>query len=297
MGLMGKFCNRAKYVEIGLKEVQRVICEHLKFNILDFKAHKIWQYENPPYLHSGIKRRSTKTQAQYLADQKNTHWDLYDIEKFYQNVLYKHIHNFFKFKMNCNNKVARILANLSSFDGTFYVAYKKLEGKNLKAMIQTKHILTGSPLSQCLAFLCFKDTFDKSHSICLKNNGKLAVYVDDITITNTTKSLKKEVIELLAKDGLMIARAKTKHLPKKADKENLGIRHTDSGLSPTKEFIKNNIEKREELNKANVTHLLTKSSRKLHKLKKDSSSKAQIDLINKAQTVKGQDCYTKYLSQ
>jgi hypothetical protein len=95
----------------------------------------------------------------------------------------------------------------------------------------------------------------------------------------------------------MIARTKTKHLPKKADKENLGIRHTDSGLSPTKKFIKNNIKNREELNTANSKHLLTKSSRQLHKLKKDSPSKAQIDLINKAQTVKGQDCYTKYVSQ
>lgn len=297
MGLRGKFCNCAKYVEIGLKEVQRVICEHLQFSILDFNEKKIWQYENPPYLHSGIKCRSTKTQAQYLSDQINTHWDLYDIEKFYQNVLYKHIFDFFHKKMNCNRRVARILANLSLFDGTFYVAYKKLEGKELKAMVQTKHILTGSPLSQCLAFLCFKETFDKIHDICLKNNGKLAVYVDDITITNATKTLKKEVIESLAKDGLMIARTKTKHLPKKADKENLGIRHTDSGLSPAKKFITKNINNREFLNKANATHLLAKSSRKLHKLKKDSTSKTQIALINKVQTVKGQDCYTKYVSQ
>jgi hypothetical protein len=36
MGLRGKFFNRAKYVEVGLKEVQRVICEHLQFSILDF---------------------------------------------------------------------------------------------------------------------------------------------------------------------------------------------------------------------------------------------------------------------
>ena len=297
MGLRGKFFNRARYVEIGLKEVQRVICEHLQFGILDFNKGQWWLYKNPSYLHSGIKHRSTKTQAQYLSDQVSTHWDLYDIEKFYQNVLYKHIFDFFHKKMNCNRRVARILANLSSFDGTFYVAYKKLEGKELKAMVQTKHILTGSPLSQCLAFLCFKETFDKIHDICLKNNGKLAVYVDDITITNATKALKKDVIELLAKDGLTINNEKIIYLPKKADKENLGIRHTDSGLSPTKKFIKNNIKNREELNTENSKHLLTKSSRKLHKLKKDSTSKAQIDLINKAQTVKGQYCYTKYVSQ
>jgi hypothetical protein len=225
-------------IKFGLKEVQRVIHEHLTFRVLDYKKNQTWHYEFPEYVHSGVRARSPITAHKYLGDVTWQSWDSFDLSKFFQTITFTQVKNFFRDVMKCQNQVAVILAKLCCFDAKAYHELNK--GTDSEKMLPNYHLLTGSPCSVVLSFLIFKQQFDQIDRLCKENNAKFALYCDDITVTNSNPDIKKQIYEILESKGLMFNTEKETHQPAHARyKTALGIRQSvDGKLAPGKKFNK-----------------------------------------------------------
>lgn len=192
-------------------EVPKAIVERLHrrlFSLLE-------RIEKPPYLHSGVKKRSYLTNARaHLGSGALVKLDL---KKFYPSVKADMVYRFFHGTLQCSPDVAGLLTKLCVHDG---------------------HVPTGSCLSQLLAFFAVKPLFDEIESLARTEGACFTVYVDDMTISGVRASpaLLWKVKQLVHSHGLKYH--KDRFYP-------LGVRRVVTGVlidgdrlavQPSKEF-------------------------------------------------------------
>lgn len=124
----------------------------------------------PDYIHSAIKRRSYITNADVHRESKNIL--KIDIKKFFPSINFYYIHDFFLNTLKCSPDIATILAKVCTVNTKKYGT----------------HLPTGSCISPILSFLANKKLFDAIKNACEKEDCKLTLYVDDITISGENAS-------------------------------------------------------------------------------------------------------------
>ena len=164
----------------------------------------------PDYLHSGIKGRSNITNARvHIGDHPVL---TMDIKKFYPSVTKKSIYHFFHKTMNSAPDVAGVLAELCSYDD---------------------HIPTGSRLSMPLSFWANHTMYTNIHSYCLRKEGVLSVFVDDLTFSGklVNKLFRNNVKRIVEEAGLVVHPDKTQLYSRDKPKLITGVIVGSNGMS------------------------------------------------------------------
>lgn len=176
--------------EFKLKKIQKRI-----FNLLN-------RIEKPEWVISGKKGKSYIDNAR-LHQSKNNVCTI-DIEKFYDSTKEIYVYNFFKYTMHMEKDVAAVLTDLVTYNGK---------------------IPTGTPTSQLVAFLSYKDIFVKIHNMCSRKEILFSLFVDDITLSSDKiidKKIKYKINALLNSKELHIKKTKTKFFSIKSNKSITG---------------------------------------------------------------------------
>ncbi len=176
--------------EDRLKKIQKRI-----FKLLN-------RIEKPEWVISGKKGKSYVDNAK--KHQFNNNICTIDIEKFYDSTKEIYVYNFFKNTMNMSTDIATILTSLVTYEG---------------------RIPTGTPTSQLIAFLSYKDIFTKIYETCKEQDIIFSLYVDDITLSSNkiiNKNIKYKINSLLNLSNLNIKKSKTKFFSKKTNKSVTG---------------------------------------------------------------------------
>ena len=127
-----------------------------------------------------------------------------DIEKFYDSTKEIYVYNFFKNKMKMSIDIATIMTALVAYEG---------------------RIPTGTPTSQLIAFLSYKDIFIRIYEMCKLKEIQFSLYVDDITLSSDkiiNKNIKYKIDKLLNLQDLNIKKSKTKFYSKNTNKSVTG---------------------------------------------------------------------------
>ena len=153
--------------------------------------------EPPTYLHSAIRKRSYKTNAEVHLGHGGNVLKI-DISKFFPSVRYHCVHAFFLSTLKCSPDIAVILAKLCT------VSTKKYRGV---------HLPTGSCISPILSFLANRRMFDSIANLCRSENCRFSLYVDDITISgpNATGHLLAKIAQIIFQAGYGYHKIKTYH--------------------------------------------------------------------------------------
>lgn len=147
----------------------------------------------PPYVHSAIKKRSYKTNAEQHKGSLNIL--KIDIKKFFPSIKFSYIHDFFSNELCCSRDIAAILSKLCT-------AQTEKHGV---------HLPTGSCISPVLSFLANRRMFDSIKKICDSAGCTFTVYVDDIIVSglNANRALLSEVAMVIHKHGYQYHKIKT----------------------------------------------------------------------------------------
>ena len=150
----------------------RTIHERLKFHL-----NKIKQ---PEYLFSPRKGRGQRDNAHHHA--KEVQFLSLDIKQFYPSTTDEHIFRWAHHVAGLRTDVAGLLTKLVAVDGKMPF---------------------GSPVSPVLTTLVHRIMFDEIYAICLANNLKMSLWVDDITISGTfvRGKLVEEIRAIIRKCG------------------------------------------------------------------------------------------------
>lgn len=176
--------------EDNLKKIQKKL-----FKLLN-------RIEKPEWVISGKKGKSYVDNAKI--HQLNNNICTIDIEKFYDSTKEIYVYNFFKNTLNESKDIAAILTSLVTYEGS---------------------IPTGTPTSQIIAFLSYKDIFTKIYELCQGQDITFSLYVDDITLSSNkiiNKSIKYKINSLLNQRDLNIKKSKTNFFSKKTNKSVTG---------------------------------------------------------------------------
>lgn len=193
-----KFCKKKKdglEREINNPEDELKIIQKKVFNLLN-------RIEKPNWIISGRKKLSYVDNAKF--HQLNDYICTIDIEKFYDSTKEIYVYNFFRHILKMEIDIATILTKLVTYEG---------------------RIPTGTPTSQLIAFLSYKDIFFKINEICNKEEITFSLYVDDITLSSNkviNKKIKYRINNLLNLKELKIKKSKTKFYSKKNNKSVTG---------------------------------------------------------------------------
>lgn len=149
----------------------------------------------PDFLHSGTRGRSYITNA--MAHVKASTIFKIDISKFFESVLWKDVFTFFHRMMNCSPDVAALLADICTVE--------RRERPRNDPRKRDRHLPTGSPISQCLAYWCFSRMFEAIGRLAAARGLTLTVYVDDITLSGALVSprTQNEVRRIINRCGLI----------------------------------------------------------------------------------------------
>lgn len=149
----------------------------------------------PEYLHSAIKRRSYKTNAEQHISADNLL--KIDIKKFFPSVTFRYVYDFFINSLFCSKDIATILSKLCTVRTEKYGV----------------HLPTGSCISPMLSFLANQRLFDSIKRIADLHGCIFTVYVDDITISGSkaTRALITQIAMEIHKHGYGYHKIKTYH--------------------------------------------------------------------------------------
>lgn len=141
--------------------------------------------ETPPYLHSAIKKRSYKTNAEAHLTGGNVF--KVDIVKFYGAVTFQRIYDFFFVDLECSTDIATILTKLCS----------------VKPSVGNAHLPTGSCISPILSYLVCANLFAAIEEHCKASECVFTLYVDDITVSgkNATPVLMMKIATEISRNG------------------------------------------------------------------------------------------------
>jgi hypothetical protein len=174
--------------------------------------------ELPDYLHSGRKKRSSITNAQYhLLNQYKTL--TVDIENFFPSTLSNKVFGFFFNQMKQSPDVANLLTNLLTYKG---------------------YIPTGSPVSMNLAFFSNIKMFDELHRFSSNRDCEMTVFVDDIAFTGkeVNTNFVSHVEAIITKHGLKVKTKKTKIFEANSPKLITGVIVKNNKIEPEYEQLK-----------------------------------------------------------
>ncbi len=179
------------------RKTRRLITEPIEqLALVHKRLLKLFCRISPPeYVHSAIKKRSYKTNAEQHVAAANVL--KIDIKKFFPSVKFSYVHAFFLNTMQCSKDIAAILARLCT----------------VKTKAWGVHLPTGSCISPILSFLANKSLFDAIKQISDRHDCVFTVYVDDVTIsgTNATRELLTLVAKEIFKHGYQYHKIKTYH--------------------------------------------------------------------------------------
>lgn len=185
------------------------------------KLNKEFQkIETPSYLFSGIKGKSFIDNA--LVHVQNKYILCVDIHSFYPSTDSKKVLQFYKHSLEIPNDIAKILTELTTFDG---------------------HLPTGAPTSVILAYFAYAKTFEDIYTKAQELNIDMSVYVDDVTFSSQKpipKSFYNFVEKRMKLQGLTLKEKKTKWY--KPDDFKIitghGISAQNEGKVPIKNILK-----------------------------------------------------------
>lgn len=161
-----------------LKSIQRKLNKELQ------------KLETPSYLFSGIKGKSFIDNA--LVHVQNKYILCVDIHSFYPSTDSKKVLEFYKYSLEIPNDIAKILTELTTFDG---------------------HLPTGAPTSVILAYFAYAKTFEDIYKKAQELNINMSVYVDDITFSSQKPiptSFYNFVEKRMKQQELILKKKKTK---------------------------------------------------------------------------------------
>lgn len=149
----------------------------------------------PDYVHSAIKKRSYKTNAEQHKAAENVL--KIDIKKFFPSVKFHYVHDFFSNTLFCSKDIATILSKLCTVKTEKYGV----------------HLPTGSCISPILSFLANQRLFDSIKKITDQQSCIFTVYVDDVTISgcNASRQLLTKIAIEIHKHGYSYHKIKTYH--------------------------------------------------------------------------------------
>ncbi|MBB5054431.1 hypothetical protein HNQ36_004433 [Afipia massiliensis] len=135
----------------------------------------------PEYLHSAVRGRSYISNA--AAHARDEPVIKIDIKKFFASVPHAAILRFLRTSLRCRSDVAKLLANLLTFEGK---------------------IPTGSSASPILAYYAFKPMFDEISALATSLGLTFTCYVDDMTFSGraATNSTLMQIRTIVARYGL-----------------------------------------------------------------------------------------------
>lgn len=120
-----------------------------------------------------------------------------DISKFYDNCTREYVFRFFKDKLKCNSDIAKILTDLSTYNGG---------------------VPTGTPVSQILAYYAYEDMFAEIYNFAALNGLKFSLYVDDMTFSSehnfSPRRVTYEIKKILNRYGHTLKTKKTHYYAK-----------------------------------------------------------------------------------
>lgn len=179
------------------RKTLRVITEPIEqLAVIHKQLLKLFSRIAPPsYVHSAIKKRSYKTNAEQHKDSLNVL--KIDVKKFFPSIKFSYIHDFFLNSLFCSKDIAAILSKLCT----------------VQTVKHGVHLPTGSCISPILSFLANRRMFDAIKKICDREGCVFTVYVDDITVSglNATKALLSEITMVIHKHGYLYHKIKTYH--------------------------------------------------------------------------------------
>jgi len=123
----------------------------------------------PAYLHSAVKKRSYKTNAE---EHRSGAVLKIDIRKFYPSIRYNFVFSFFREVMMCSVDIATILSKLCT-------ATTHRHGV---------HMPTGSCISPLLSYWVNCRLFDALHALCASKGAAFTLYIDDMTMSGVGAS-------------------------------------------------------------------------------------------------------------
>lgn len=152
-------------------------------------AYLLARIEVPDYVYSQKGRSHIENALQHVG---NSPLIKTDINKFYPSITHGMVTRLFLNDFKCAGDVAHTIADICCFQ-------------------QTK-LPTGSALSGYVAFLAARPMFDQIELLAMKNDTKLTVLVDDVTISGTgaNRALLLEVRRLVRQSGLSTRGGKSK---------------------------------------------------------------------------------------
>lgn len=205
----------AEILDSSLLEIGEIICNKDKFYRIKetpktdgtmralqvprkklLKIHKLIRKDLkklpfPDYLHSGIKKKSSLSNAE--AHLKSTGCLTLDIREFFPSCKKSAVKKFLMTELNQASDVADYLSEVVTVND---------------------HIPTGSTISQMMAFFAAKKTFDEISRYATNRGLTLTVYVDDITISSNHGAVpayvKVDIRRILAEANLLIKNKKTR---------------------------------------------------------------------------------------
>lgn len=158
----------------------------------------------PAWLMSGELGKNYISNADY--HRENDYCLTIDISKFYDNCSREYVFRFFKDKLKCNSDIAKILSDLSTYQGG---------------------IPTGTPVSQMLAYYAYEDMFAEINQFANLNGLKFSLYVDDMTFSSdnnfNSKRIVYEVKKILNKYEHTLKAKKTHYYSKNDPKTITGV--------------------------------------------------------------------------
>ena len=176
----------------ALKQIQKRIFVLLK------------KVERPDWLMSGEKGKNYVTNAEYHV--ANSYCLIIDINKFYDKCQREYVYSFFKNKLRCAPDIAKILTDLSTYQGG---------------------IPTGTSVSQILAYYAYEEMFKEIKTIADQYGVKFSLYVDDMTFSSDKYfSINKLIYEIrgcLNKYGHTLKQKKTRFYAKNTAKCVTGV--------------------------------------------------------------------------
>jgi hypothetical protein len=163
--------------------------------------------ETPAYLHSGIKGCSYVTNAATHVGSGAVVKT--DISSFYKSTTHRQVFVGFLREFKCCGDVAKLIADLCTFDG---------------------HVPTGSAVSMPIAFYAHKQTFDQQYTRAKAEGNAFTVYVDDLTLSGEEVDRRSlcAVMKTLRSTGLKCH--KTRSFRGDAAKLVTGIIVTEDGV-------------------------------------------------------------------
>ena len=164
-----------------------------------FKLAKCFQLiDYPEYVMAGWECQNNLLNAEAHVGAKEV--ITLDVTHFFSNSKKKYVEKFLKERLKISGEALEYM---------------------LKYVTHNGYLPTGSPTSSILAYLSHKDLFDSIYKTMSKNNIKMTLYIDDITLSSqghignwTIKYIKNT----LKQHGLYLKKAKIKHFGCKGSK-------------------------------------------------------------------------------